>query len=111
MGEEVRALVADAGAAAANLKDITADLRDGEGTIARLLSDDEAYQKLDKSLNDINEFTAALADAKGTIGKLVVSDEAYGKLTDLLDSVQAIVDTYREQSPVISFAGALFGAF
>ena len=62
-------------------------------------------------LDDLKKFSGALAEGKGTVGKLVMKDEAYSKLTELIDSVQDIVDTFREQSPVISFAGAVFGAF
>lgn len=111
MADEVRKLLADAGEAAANLKEITAEVRDGENTIGKLLASDEAYQKLDAALGDLKEFTSALAEGEGTLGKLVKDDEAYKQMTQLLASVQGIVDTYREQSPVISFAGAVFGAF
>jgi len=28
-----------------------------------------------------------------------------------MDSVQGLLDDYREQSPILTFAGAIFGAF
>jgi len=111
LAEDVRTLAANASAAAANLKDVTDKMQQGDSTIAKLLESDETYNKLNASLDDLNAFTASLKGSQGTVGKLVNSDEAYQKLTKLLDSVQGIVDTYREQSPVISFAGAIFGAF
>jgi phospholipid/cholesterol/gamma-HCH transport system substrate-binding protein len=111
MAEDLRELVADARAAAADVREITGKVSDGESSLGRLLSTDEAYAKLDQSLDDLNEFTAALREGEGTIGKLVTSDEGYNKLMDLVESVQGIVDTYREQSPVISAAGTIFGAF
>jgi phospholipid/cholesterol/gamma-HCH transport system substrate-binding protein len=111
MAGDMRELFADAADAAINLKDITDKITSGENTIGKFLESDEAYEKLNASLDDLNEFTTALAEGKGTVGKLVTEDEAYRKITNLVDSVQGIVDTYREQSPVISFAGAVFGAF
>ena len=111
LAEDVQTLAANASAAAANLKDVTDKMQQGDSTIAKLLESDETYNKLNASLDDLNAFTASLKGSQGTVGKLVNSDEAYQKLTKLLDSVQGIVDTYREQSPVISFAGAIFGAF
>lgn len=104
-------LADDFRAVAANLKEVSVKLAEGESTLGKLLDSDEAYQKLDASLDDLNEFTSALAEGEGTLGKLVADAEAYDKITKLIDSVQGIVDTYREQSPVVSFAGAIFGAF
>ena len=86
-------------------------MADGESSLGKLLSTDEAYAKLDQSLSDLNEFTAALRGDGGTVGKLVNSDEGYRKLLQLVESVQGIVDTYREQSPIISVAGTIFGGF
>jgi phospholipid/cholesterol/gamma-HCH transport system substrate-binding protein len=111
MADQFGKLVSNAQEAAANLRDVTAKVSQGDSTVGKLLSTDEAYVKLDKSLNDLNEFTAALRGDTGTIGKLVNSDEGYQKLMKLVESVQGIVDTYREQSPVISVAGTIFGAF
>ncbi|KPK65505.1 MAG: hypothetical protein AMK73_02785 [Planctomycetes bacterium SM23_32] len=111
MADDLRALASEANDAAANLKEVTDKIAQGENTLGKLLESDEVYVKLDASLDDLNEFTKALAEGTGTVGKLVHDEEAYKKLTALIDSVQGIVDTYREQSPVISLAGAVFGAF
>ncbi len=94
-----------------NLKDISEDMMTGEGTLPKLLSSDEVYQKLISALDDLGEATGAIARGEGTVGKLVQDDEVYNKIKQLLQDVQGMVDAYREQSPVISVAGALFGAF
>ena len=93
------------------LKDISDDMLHGEGTMAKLLSSDEVYQQLMSALDDLGEATGAIARGEGTIGKLVQDDEVYNKIKQLLQDVQGMVDAYREQSPVISAAGSLFGAF
>ncbi|NIQ99290.1 MAG: hypothetical protein GTN78_03700, partial [Gemmatimonadales bacterium] len=61
--------------------------------------------------DDLNEVTAALADGKGTLGKMMMDDKLYDRITSIADDLQAMLDTYREQSPVVSLAGAVFGAF
>lgn len=111
LADELRQFVSDAQAVAADVRSITAKIAEGESSLGKLLSSDETYVKLDQSLNDLNEFTAALREGRGTVGKLVNEDEGYRKLMQLVESVQGIVDTYREQSPVISVAGTIFGAF
>jgi phospholipid/cholesterol/gamma-HCH transport system substrate-binding protein len=104
-------LANDVQATAGNLRQVSDDLRDGEGTIGKLLASDEAYEKLNASLDDLNEVTAGIAAGEGTLGKLLKDETVYAQLTQVLGDVQGLLRTYREQSPVISFAGAVFGAF
>jgi len=95
----------------ANLREVSEKLNTGENTLGKLLTSSEAYDKLDASLDDLNTFTAALAEGEGTLGRLVKDDKIYTQITQILSDVQGLLETYREQSPVISFAGAIFGAF
>jgi len=97
--------------ALSNIADVSAKLSKGEGTAGKLVSSDEAYKQLMSALDDLKKATSDIAEGKGTLGKLVTDDTAYEQLKQLLRDVQGIVDAYREQSPVISAAGAIFGAF
>ncbi len=90
----------------------------GQGVLPKLLQDKQMSQDLQTLAADARDAAANLKDitekvrsGESTLGKLMESDDLYKKLTQLVDSVQGIVDTYREQSPVLSFAGAVFGAF
>ncbi len=94
-----------------NIRDVTAKIEKGDSTLGKLLSSSEAYDKLNASLDNLKAFTSDLANGQGTIGKLVKDDKVYTQLTQILSDVQGLLETYREQSPVISFAGAVFGAF
>ena len=98
LSENVRTFAADARQVAANMRDISDQMKEGDGSLTT-------------SLENLNEITKALAEGEGTLGKLIKDDSAYQQLSGLLDAVQGIVDAYREQSPVISLAGAVFGAF
>ena len=80
-------------------------------TFGKLASSDEAYRKLNELLDSLNESAKAISEGKGTVGKLVKDDQLYNKVGGAVDTVQKLLDDYREQSPVISFVGALFGAF
>ena len=94
-----------------NIRDVTGKIDKGEGSLGKLLTSSEAYDKLNASLDNLKTFTSDLANGEGTIGKLVKDDKVYTQLTQILGDVQGLLETYREQSPVISFAGAIFGAF
>jgi len=92
--------------------------KQGEGILPKLLEDKTMADDLRKLATDAAQAATNLRDVSeklrtgdSTLGKFMESDDIYKKITQLLDSVQGIVDTYREQSPVMSFAGAVFGAF
>ena len=104
LADDLRTLASEASVAAGNLREISEKVADGQNTVGRLLESDEAYVKLDTSLDDLNSFTTALREGEGTVGKLVMEDDAYEKVDFMIDSVQGIVDAFREQSPVITFA-------
>ncbi len=111
LANELRALTDDLGRTAANLREISEKMKSGEGTLGKLLASDEAYRKLEKSLQDLNEATTALSEGRGTLGKLMNDDKLYRQISQIADDLQATLETYREQSPVLTFTGALFGAF
>jgi len=104
VAEDVRLLVAEA-------REVSAKLTEAQGTLGKLLAGDEAYERLMSALDDLEVATAAIAEGRGTVGKLVMSDELYGQIAQLMQDIQGIVDAYREQSPVVTLGGALFGAF
>ena len=80
-------------------------------TVGKLLSDDLAYKKLIEVLDNLNATAQALASRQGTLGMLIRDRKLYDQLTGAAESVQKLLDDYREQSPVLTFAGAIFGAF
>lgn len=80
-------------------------------TVGRLMSDDEAYKKLVAVMDNLNSAASSLADKQGTLGMLVKDRKLYDQLTGAAESVQKLLDDYREQSPVLTFAGAIFSAF
>jgi len=104
--------------AVATIGDAARMFQEGEGLLPQLLQDKEMAQDLKDTMadarqaaSDIKEFTADLSGDEGTLVKLMKDDKLYRQLTQIAEDLQAMLDTYREQSPVISFAGAVFGAF
>jgi len=99
----------DAKAVFANLKGVTQDM--DKGTLGKLLASDEAYNRLMETLDELKKSTSAIAEGKGSLGKLVQSETLYEKIVGTIESLQRVIEDYREQSPLITFAGAIFGAF
>ncbi len=78
------ALYNNANVLAVQLRKIADDLRAGRGTAGKLLTDDQLYvrinrtaDRLDKSVNQINEMIAEINAGKGTLGKLVKDEQLY----------------------------------
>jgi phospholipid/cholesterol/gamma-HCH transport system substrate-binding protein len=60
-----------------NLKNITGDLQQGNGTIGKLLKDDSVYTNLQDVVSNLKTVTDRLAKGEGSIGKLLTEDEMY----------------------------------
>jgi phospholipid/cholesterol/gamma-HCH transport system substrate-binding protein len=86
----------------ASMQGLTADaqsviqsLRDGKGTLGKLLTDEQAYNNLNGVLAKSNDMIGNIQKGHGTLGKLVASDEMYGKVNATLDNVNGVVTDAR----------------
>ncbi len=68
----------------------------GEGSIGKLLLDEELYNRMLTVVNDVQKVSAALATERGTLGRLIYDDALYqeirspiARLDDLLQEMQA----------------------
>jgi phospholipid/cholesterol/gamma-HCH transport system substrate-binding protein len=74
-----------------DVHNVIASLQSGQGTLGKLLTDDQAYNNLNGLLAKGNEVVGDLQKGRGTLGKLVASDEMYSKANATLDNVNGIV--------------------
>jgi phospholipid/cholesterol/gamma-HCH transport system substrate-binding protein len=95
-----------------NLRLISQNLADGNGTLGQLMSgEDMAFQDLEATLANVRSITDSINKGEGTVGKLVRDAKLYDETTLLVEDVRAAVDDLREASPITSFGSVLFGAF
>ena len=106
---KVQQIATDTGVFAASMAELVQNL--DNSSLGKLMTTDEAHQKLMAALDDVQKSAEALSQEKGTLGKLINDDTLHQRLTDALQSLQDLLDDYREQSPILTFAGAIFGAF
>lgn len=69
---------------AKNLKQLSDDIRNAKGTAGKLIEDDEFYNRInhiadrvDKSVDQINEIVADINSGRGTAGKLLKDEQLY----------------------------------
>ena len=101
----------------ANLKSFSSKLNSSENTVGKLLSDKgEIYKDFKGFVNRMSEITEKINSGQGTIAKLINDDEAYKDLKAILkegkkalNEVQHAVQDFREQAPIATFGGIIFG--
>ncbi len=80
------------------VKEITAKVNKGEGTIGKLVNKDDTIERLNDSLGSLKEISNKINKGEGTIGKLVNEDETVKNLNDTLTSINDYLqkqDTFR----------------
>lgn len=101
----------------ANLKSFSEKLNSNDNTVGRILTDKgELYKDFQKFVADLKEISEKINKGEGTIAKLINDDEAYNDLKAILkdgkktlNEVQHAVQDFREQAPISTFGGIIFG--
>ena len=94
---------------AKNLEEFTKNL--DQGTLGKLFSNDEIYNKLSKIADDIGAATDAIRNQQGTVGKLIMDQGLYNEIAKALGILTRTLEEYREAAPITTFTSVLFGAF
>ncbi len=71
---------------------IIAYIESGQGSIGKLIYDQDIYNKLNATLNEVQGVVNQLNSGKGSIGKLLNDDEIYNKANATIDNLNKIVD-------------------
>jgi phospholipid/cholesterol/gamma-HCH transport system substrate-binding protein len=84
-----------------NVQDLITGVKQGKGSLGKILTDDQAYNHLNGILAKGDAMLANVQAGQGTIGKLMVSDEMYNKVDKGLDNVNVILTDVRAQKGTI----------
>jgi phospholipid/cholesterol/gamma-HCH transport system substrate-binding protein len=83
------------------IQELIDGVKQGKGTLGKLITDQEAYNHLNNILAKGEVIVANVQAGQGTLGKLVASDEMYNKVDKSLDSVNVILTDVRSQKGTI----------
>jgi len=84
-----------------NVQELISGVRQGKGSLGKLLTDDQAYNHLNSILAKSDAMITNVQAGQGTLGKLVASDEMYTKVDQGLDNVNVILADVRGQKGTI----------
>ena len=91
--ENIKETLSNIRSATASLKVITAQIKEGKGTLGKLLTDDSMYYQLKDAIASINKIATNLNKGKGTLGKLLTDDTVYMQLKDTMATLKKTVNS------------------
>lgn len=75
-----------------NLDSVTTELKQGKGTLGRLLKDDTLYVQLSQTGENVNELVGSLRKGEGTMGKLFTDETLYAETTAAMTDLHSILN-------------------
>lgn len=90
-------LVENLNALSSTAREIVEAVQKGRGTLGRLLTDEEAYNRLNDALGRFQAIAATTQAGNNTIGRLLATDELYRRVDDTATRVQAITADVQAQ--------------
>jgi phospholipid/cholesterol/gamma-HCH transport system substrate-binding protein len=89
---ELPGLAADARETLGNLRDISTKVGRGEGTLGKLISDEEIYRDLKKTVAAVGDVAEKVQRGEGALGKLVTDEEAYNDIKKTLAVLRDVAE-------------------
>jgi phospholipid/cholesterol/gamma-HCH transport system substrate-binding protein len=80
-----------------NVQELVAGVQRGQGTLGKLLTDDQAYRHLNSILAKSDTMISDIREGKGTLGKVISDEEMYNKINTGLDNVNLMLADIRAQ--------------
>jgi phospholipid/cholesterol/gamma-HCH transport system substrate-binding protein len=85
------------GALTTDVGEIVDEVKKGQGTLGKLLNDNQLYNHLNSSAANIDAMAANLRAGQGSIGKLFASDELYQKADSAIGHADDILGAVKNQ--------------
>jgi len=85
------------------LEAIATKVERGEGTLGKLIEEEDIYNKLNSALEGLNNITQKVEKGEGTIGKLFTDDKAYTQITTALEGVSNTVNRIERFKTIVGF--------
>ena len=90
-------LVENLGALSKDAQGLVTGLRKGQGSLGKLLTDDELYNHMNASVTRLDQMMDNTQAGKNSLGKLFASDEMYNRFNSMLDRVDNVLAEIQQQ--------------
>ncbi len=75
-----------------NVANISAKIKNGEGTLGKLVNDEELYNEFKDVAASLKVITAKIENGEGTVGKLVNDDSVYTNVQQIAANLKDVTD-------------------
>jgi phospholipid/cholesterol/gamma-HCH transport system substrate-binding protein len=99
---ETREMLNSIQALSDSMQEILNDVKEGKGSIGKLLVDPQAYNHLNSVLAKSDTMMSNIQAGRGTLGKLVNSNELYDKVDKGVDNVNGLITDIRSGKGTIT---------
>ena len=99
------------GTLVADAQKIITNIAEGKGSIGKLAMEDEVYDNLRETTDNLSVVTGTVRSGQGSLGRLIMDEELYVQVKAALAIVQRALEEYREAAPITTFTSIFFNAF
>lgn len=92
LGEPPVDMIQELGKAVRAAEGMIASVERGEGTLGKLLRDDEMYLVVREMMDNMNQVVAQVSRGEGTVGKLLMEDDVYTDVSVLMSNARMLSD-------------------
>jgi phospholipid/cholesterol/gamma-HCH transport system substrate-binding protein len=82
---------------AADIRDMTGNMKSGRGSIGKFLNDESFYINLDSAVRQAESLMQEIKSGKGSMGQLVSDPALYKQATDTITQLRSITDQVENQ--------------
>ena len=105
---DIKLAITDARSMMADARNIIDQTKSGQGTVGKLLYDDQLYREAIASMKNIREVTDKLNRGEGSVGKLINDQEFYNNAKFTLQKLDKATEGLEDQGP-LSVLGMIVG--
>ncbi len=90
-------LVENLGALSKDVQSLVGGLRKGQGSLGKLMTDDQLYNHLNASATKLDDMITTTQAGKNSLGKILASDELYQRIDSMLNRIDSVLTEIQEQ--------------
>lgn len=92
-----------------SVKTVADKIERGEGSLGKLLSDDQLYDEIKETVTQLKSITAKIDSGQGSLGKLINDPTLYDEATRTVREVGQAAESIQEGAPIVTFSSVLLG--
>jgi len=90
-------LVQNLGTLAKDVQSLIAGLRKGQGSLGKLMTDDQLYNHLNASATRLDQMLDKTQAGQNSLGKLIANDEMYQRINSIADRIDQVIAEIQDQ--------------